>query len=374
MIVRVVVLLSLVACALSSRLEKMPFQLNGALCDCVVDPTPPSMHTFPSTTTVADYDASTSAVKGLMRQNMKDEISSGIQKYVSSGGPSEKDVDECLDFLFRFMPATDKPVLPLSYISETVSLALVARHTMPWGLDVPWHIFLNDVLPYSSLSEPRERWRPLFFTYYSSIPALTQNKTLSLADAATYMNTYGWNIRSPKIVFRADPNPVGVWDYDPFSVLFNGYASCTGLSIFLVSAMRSIGLPARVAGTPHWNLGPQLCPNGDESNDCGNHDWVETWANGGWAFIDEDGNTVLNTSWFVPDWTEHQSPNGLNHSIFAASWANSSYVLQQYGGDSDPLATAFPYFPMVWNWTVFVGSGWDVTSRYLLFSQPKKKM
>ncbi len=281
--------------------------------------------------------------------------------------PTQQEIEECLDFLFRFMPQQDKNSLLVSFVTETVGLALAARYALPWGLSVPWPLFLNDVLPYASLTEPRERWRPLFFTYFSSIPALV-NASLDLAGAETWMNTYGWNIRTPRIVFKTDPNPVGVWDYDPFSVLFNGYASCTGLSIFLVSAMRSIGIPARVAGTPHWNLGPSVCPDGDQSADCGNHDWVEVWAHSGWAFVDEAGNTELNTSWFVPLWSRHQTPGVLNHSIFAASWANSTFIEEMYGGDDDPLAEAFGYFPMVWNWSVKINSGWDVTRRYLLFS------
>ena len=35
------------------------------------------------------------------------------------------------------------------------------------------------------------------------------------------------------------------------------------MSIFLISALRSVGIPARMAGTPDWILGG------------GNHDWVE---------------------------------------------------------------------------------------------------
>ena len=42
-----------------------------------------------------------------------------------------------------------------------------------------------------------------------------------------------------------------------------GHASCTGLSIFLISALRSVGIPVRLAGTPAWVLTD------------GNHDWVE---------------------------------------------------------------------------------------------------
>lgn len=38
-------------------------------------------------------------------------------------------------------------------------------------------------------------------------------------------------------------------------VLAKGYASCTGLSIFLVNACRAVGIPARIAGARP----PQLC-------------------------------------------------------------------------------------------------------------------
>jgi transglutaminase-like putative cysteine protease len=34
----------------------------------------------------------------------------------------------------------------------------------------------------------------------------------------------------------------------PAQVISAGYASCTGLSLFLVSAMRSVGIPSRVTG------------------------------------------------------------------------------------------------------------------------------
>jgi len=39
-------------------------------------------------------------------------------------------------------------------------------------------------------------------------------------------------------------------------------ASCTGLSILLVDALRSVGIPARFAGTAAWH------------DDRGNHSWT----------------------------------------------------------------------------------------------------
>jgi hypothetical protein len=60
-----------------------------------------------------------------------------------------------------------------------------------------------------------------------------------------------------------------------YSPLVHSNSSCTGLSVFLVAAYRSVGIPARVAGVPHWLKGPSICPDGDESPDCGNHNWGE---------------------------------------------------------------------------------------------------
>ena len=47
-----------------------------------------------------------------------------------------------------------------------------------------------------------------------------------------------------------------------------GHSSCTGLAILLVAALRAVGIPARMAGTPAWH------GNDDE----GNHSWVEVYV------------------------------------------------------------------------------------------------
>lgn len=62
-------------------------------------------------------------------------------------------------------------------------------------------------------------------------------------------------------------------------VLAKGYASCTGLSIFLVNACRAVGIPARLAGTPSWVQDRRDSPE-ERFN---NHNWVEVW-DGTWSF------------------------------------------------------------------------------------------
>lgn len=281
---------------------------------------------------------------------------------------SKEEIRECLLFLLTYMPQRDTN-LSVGFITDSVAYALLARATFPWASEIPWPIFLNDVLPYSVLAEPRDPWRPLFFHYYHR--KLRLNATTDVIRVTEWMNQFAWDIVTPPIEFAAGPLN-GLNAYSPFEVMRRHNSSCTGLSIFLVSALRSIGVPARVAGTPHWNLGPSVCPEGDASDACGNHDWVEVWSNGSWAFVDERGRIPVNTSWFFPNWTKHQVPGTMNHSIFATSWMPSADVVRYFGGDNDTSAVPVPYFPMVWDWYDEITSAWDVTARYLSLLETKR--
>ena len=49
----------------------------------------------------------------------------------------------------------------------------------------------------------------------------------------------------------------------PAESMRQGMASCTGLSVLLVDALRAVGIPARFAGTAAWH------------DDRGNHSWTE---------------------------------------------------------------------------------------------------
>lgn len=62
--------------------------------------------------------------------------------------------------------------------------------------------------------------------------------------------------------------------------------SCTGQSVLLVCALRSVGIPARVVWVLTWNHLP------------GNHTWVEAWVDGGWQMI-EFNEKAFNTPWVM---------------------------------------------------------------------------
>ncbi len=63
-------------------------------------------------------------------------------------------------------------------------------------------------------------------------------------------------------------------------------ASCSGLSIILVSTMRALGVPARIVGVSTWN------------HVRGNHNWTEVWVDGEWRML-EFGQSDFDTEWVL---------------------------------------------------------------------------
>ena len=88
--------------------------------------------------------------------------------------------------------------------------------------------------------------------------------------------------------------------------LQSGKVSCTGQSILLVCALRSVGIPARMAGVLTWN------------HVRGNHNWVEAWCDGEWKML-EYNEKDFNTPW-VMSAISMLDPRKPENAIYATSW------------------------------------------------------
>ena len=237
----------------------------------------------------------------------------------------------------------------------------------PWSNNIPETVKLNDLFPYTVLTEPpfTNVTKRNFFSAYIDFIAETSDCT-DIPCIALAANARVYDIRDPPIVFEAATanslNSYGVeetWD--------RGKGSCTSMSVFLITALRMLGVPARLVGVPHWNLGKDKCPLGDASPDCGNHNWVEVYVpNVGWSFIDQRRPDLqvlpLNQSWFYPEWTRNMHDGTVNHSIFAVSFIRPEELDSDYpkGAGVRPA----DHFPMVWDWMNHEVPGWDVTNAY----------
>jgi len=178
---------------------------------------------------------------------------------------------------FGFGPGDGSDVDGLSsgIVGPTVELALQSKKNYTWTDALPKSIFYEYVLNYANTNEARTNWRPLLTDVVQ--PLLQQYRPQTASDVVKILNTHLWTLLAPKhsdsIVFVGGQTPL---IYDPISVIAFGYASCTGLAILFVNALRAAGVAARVVGTPAWM--------GDRNQ--GNHNWVEVFHDGAWYFME----------------------------------------------------------------------------------------
>ena len=180
-----------------------------------------------------------------------------------------------VEFLLRHRPVHDAHV----DVHAHAELALQAREALPWATEAPWPIFCEAVLPYACLDEPRQDWRPLL--HERCLPLVAHARTAS--EVVLALNGGMWE----KLGVRYEPNLSPTF-MAPLDVLASGRASCTGLSLLLVAACRSVGVPARVAGVGDWG----------EAFGGGNHVWVEVWVDGGWHHLGAAESSPLDQTWF----------------------------------------------------------------------------
>lgn len=202
-------------------------------------------------------------------------------------------------FLVAHMPKRDLEGLSAEFLLENTACAYEALAAAPWGGRIPRDIFLNDVLPYASINERRDRWRKDFLDRCR--PLVEHARSPGQAAATLNGKIFGmFNVRySTK---RAKP------DQSPYESIDSGLATCSGLAVLLIDACRAVGVPARFCGTPLW------------SDRSGNHSWVEIWDDG-WHFTGagEPAGDALDQAWFGDRAAAARRDDPL-HAIYASSF------------------------------------------------------
>jgi hypothetical protein len=238
--------------------------------------------------------------------------------------PAEQKV--ALKKLIAGMPERDQQTLKADYLLRNTALAFEAKAKAPWGAQIPDEIFVNYLLPYSAIGEEVDDWRADFRARFLPVIDGLQKP----GEAAHKINTVLWKmldvVYSPK---REKP------DQSPYHSMRIKMASCTGLSILLIDACRSVGIPARFVGCL-WAHKP------------GNHSWVEVWQEGAWYHLGAFDGAGLNDVWFNNDVVFNRT-NDPQYAIFAYAWlpAESSAMRSMTSGRNTPR-------PVI-----------DVTQRYL---------
>ncbi len=240
---------------------------------------------------------------------------------------------EGLQFLLENMPQRDLQTLNADFLLNNTAIAYKAFQESPWAKNVPHDIYLNEVLPYVCTTEDRDNWRNRL--YEISRPIVKDCKTP--LEACRALNEKLFGLLDVKYSTKRR-----VPDQGPVETMETGVATCTGLSILLVDACRSIGVPARIAGTPLWY---------DKS---GNHTWVEVW----------DGD------WFFTGAAE-QSPDGFNRGWFVGNASKAVRDDRQHAVYASSFRKTGTTFPMVWNMDADYVHAVNVTDRYTQYAKPE---
>jgi hypothetical protein len=247
---------------------------------------------------------------GVRAQNKAVPWSAEVEQALKTAGSNRGELEKALAqapegqrkgiaFLVANMPDGDLKSLRADFLLENVDLAYLARKETAWGRSIPEEISLNDVLAYANVDEARDPWRKEL--YDLCMPLVKDCKTPG--EAAQKLN--GAIFTKLKVRYSTRRKQA---NQSPKESIQQGLASCSGLSVLLSDACRSVAVPARLAGTPLW------------ANNSGNHTWVEIWDDG-WHFTGaaEPDPKGLDHAWFEQNASQARldSPE---HAIYAASF------------------------------------------------------
>ena len=181
----------------------------------------------------------------------------------------------CLQYLYGHMPAHDVLSFPVEVLASFVEATLEAYESIPYMQAIPQEIFFPYVLFHRVNSECLDGSRGYLM---GEMLPYVQNK--SMEDAALAVNywCYAHATYAP-----ADDRTLG-----PLAVLRGTRGRCGEESVLTVSALRSVGIPARQIYCPRWSH----CDD--------NHAWVEFWAHGSWHYLGAcEPEPVADRGWFT---------------------------------------------------------------------------
>ena len=183
---------------------------------------------------------------------------------------------QALDYLYEYMPLNDRAEQTREYFEKAVSQAFRTKD-LPWAKTVPEDLFKHYVLPPRVNNEYLDNARQEFFKeLYPRV------KDLSMYNAVLEVNHWC----REKVEYR----PTDIRTSAPLQTVARGYGRCGEESVVAVSALRSIGIPARQVYAPRWS----------HTND--NHAWVEVWVDGRWYYLGAcEPELELDRGWFTDE-------------------------------------------------------------------------
>lgn len=215
---------------------------------------------------------------------------------------------EALEFLYAYMPYSDLADYDQAFYLQQVRAAFKARESFEWGKKVPEDIFRHFVLVYRVNNENLDTARLLMQRELA--PRL---EGLSMYEAALEVNHWCHE----HVAYRASDGRTSA----PLATMHTSLGRCGEESTFAVTALRSVGIPARQCYTPRW----AHCDD--------NHAWVEVYIadSNKWYFMGAcEPDAELDMGWFAVPSTRcmmvHSNAFGRYRGNEEVNFQNSLYA------------------------------------------------
>ena len=172
------------------------------------------------------------------------------------------------------MPLGDRIDYSEDYFLQNVEASFKAKKELPWGERVPEREFRHFVLPIRVNNENLDNFRTV---YYEELRDRVKN--LPMYDAVLEVNHWCHE----KVNYKGSDSRTS----SPMATVKTSWGRCGEESTLLVSALRTVCIPARQVYVPRW----AHCDD--------NHAWVEAWVDGKWHFLGAcEPEPVLDLGWF----------------------------------------------------------------------------
>lgn len=193
---------------------------------------------------------------------------------ISCSNSNLKKEQQALRFLQTSMPSCDDIDYSEDYFLKNIQTSFKAKKEMPWGKRVPEREFKHFVLPIRVNNENLDDFR---MAYYEKLR--DRVKDLSMYDAVLEVNHWCHE----KVNYKGSDSRTS----SPMATIKTSWGRCGEESTLLVSALRTVCIPARQVYVPRW----AHCDD--------NHAWVEAWVDGQWHFLGAcEPEPVLDLGWF----------------------------------------------------------------------------
>ena len=310
--------------------------LSGCRATPATAPAPAPASTLPPSTTARSEPVRTDPLP-LVETRSRAAVAAALAKAGGNRAELERALVEIepemrrgMAFLVATMPEGDLKTLPAPFLLTNVRESYAAWRAAPWGSGIPEDTFFRYILPYANLNEARDDWRGDFARRFSAKAFEIGGKSGDPMEAVRWVND---RLNDElKVHYHATRRRAP--DQGPYESMALGYASCTGLSILLVDALRACAIPARCVGCPAW------------TKTDGNHTWVEAWWDRWWN-IGDTGSDPRDENWVNERCRLETDGETPRNAVWAAWWAPTG-----------------AHFPVPWDWSIEWIPGRNVTRFY----------